>query len=81
MCNEPPRAAGEGPVRLTIELIPKSTPIAGSVQLAKDGAMPFSGWIDLVAVVQEAIAGDPEQRSPVPAREESDETSSEQQTR
>jgi hypothetical protein len=68
--TEPTPTAGEAaPVRLTLELLPGSDPIAGSVRVAESGMRPFAGWIDLVAVIEEAIAVDPEEIR-VPAREE-----------
>ena len=47
------------PVRVTIDVLPESTPLAGSVQVAGSPMRPFAGWIDLVAAVQEAIAVSP----------------------
>lgn len=45
-----------------LELAPGSSPIAGAVGVEGEEPRPFSGWIDLIAALQEAAVADDAER-------------------
>ena len=55
-------SASPAPVRLMLELAPGSSPIAGAVGVEGAEPRPFSGWIDLIAALQEAAVVDGAER-------------------
>ena len=58
-----------GTTHLQLSIEVDSDPIAGSVSDGDAYAKPFTGWIDLVAVIETARAGGPAPESQAPAVE------------
>jgi hypothetical protein len=54
-------AQGRRPIRVDLDLVPDAEPIRGQVSGADGLTQPFSGWLELIQLLEKArMSGSPE---------------------
>jgi hypothetical protein len=54
----PALPAGSRPVRLILDLDPRSAALAGTLTAASGATSPFTGWVGLTRAIELALAGE-----------------------
>jgi len=63
-------APGRRTIRVDLDLVPDAEPIRGQVRDGHDVAQPFSGWLELIQVLEQLrISGPPGASELSPAEE------------
>lgn len=61
------KGRSDGQVQITLQIQAGHSQISGTVAIADGSGTPFSGWLELASLIEDARLPQPAQRAPLPA--------------